>query len=221
MVNLNPFYYWKNHRFETCVVIAVVVLIIFVLFDRKKKQTGKKELHNPIGWDPVILDKIRLETTGSLSLEDIEEKLKLNRGPSATGKGPGNNRFGKMENKCRDILEDYFKLPFMKIRPDWLEWKNGKGNDLIAESKRGNNLEIDLFNEHLKLCVEYNGVQHYKLSKFFHGGNEQLLLDQQERDRFKRDKCLSMGYKFIEIPYTVKEKELSEYIVKELKKNGY
>ena len=113
-------------------------------------------------------------------------------------------RFGKSENRCRQILEDYFKVPFKKVKPDFLRYKNGK------------NLELDMYNETLGICCEYDGVQHAEFSPFFHK-TEQDFIDQMERDKFKKERCKELGLKLINVPHTVKYENLEEYLIKEIK----
>lgn len=112
---------------------------------------------------------------------------------------------GKTENRCRSILEKYFKKPFIKIRPDFLKYKNG------------NNLELDMYNDELKIACEYNGAQHYKYSPFFHK-TYQDFINQQERDKFKIEQCKLLNIKLITIPYTVPYNELEQFIIAEIKK---
>ena len=64
----------------------------------------------------------------------------------------------KGEIECRTVLENIFKRPFRKKRPSFLENK---------ALNNGLNLEIDCYNEELKLGCEYNGRQHYKFTPFF------------------------------------------------------
>ena len=62
----------------------------------------------------------------------------------------------KLESKAKIILEYIFKRPFSRVRPNFL-------NNPIT----GQNLEIDLYNEELKLGVEINGNQHYSFTPYF------------------------------------------------------
>jgi len=105
----------------------------------------------------------------------------------------------KNEKRCREIFENIFGLPFPSVRPSFLKRENG------------NRLELDGYNEKLKLAFEYNGVQHYKFSPRFHlSAND--FRDQIERDRDKRIMCEKEGVTLIEIPYTVKYNDLEGYI---------
>jgi hypothetical protein len=82
------------------------------------------------------------------------------------------------------------------------------------------NLEIDCYNPNLKLGVEYNGVQHYKYVPYFHRNNE-AFLNQKYRDLIKSQFCKNEGVILIEVPYTVKVKDIESYLISELRKNGF
>jgi hypothetical protein len=117
----------------------------------------------------------------------------------------------KLEIATRKALVELFGKPFEKIRPDFL-------NNPVTGGK--NNLEIDCFNDELKLGVEVQGVQHYKYTPFFHK-NYEAFLNQKYRDQMKRYACKENNITLIEVPYTVKEKDVRGYLVKELRSFGF
>ncbi len=94
----------------------------------------------------------------------------------------------KSEQLSREILENIYKSPFPKARPKFLK------------TERGGFLELDGFNEELKLAFEYQGIQHEKVVLFFHPRGEKDLLAIQERDKIKREKCIQNGICLLEIP---------------------
>jgi hypothetical protein len=106
-------------------------------------------------------------------------------------------KINEMVTLC--ALEHLFEKKFIKIRPNWL-----KNND-------GNNLEIDCFNEELKLCVEYNGIQHYKYIEYFHRTYDNFI-KRHEFDKIKKNKCIDKGYIFIDIPYYIIIENIINYI---------
>jgi len=114
-------------------------------------------------------------------------------------------RDSKLELLIKYHLEDIFREPFYKIRPDFLK-----------NEATGRNLEIDLFNKNLGFGVEIQGIQHYKFSPRFHL-SEQNFIEQQKRDQLKLRKCENIGIKIIEIPYHVKEKDARSYLIKQLR----
>jgi hypothetical protein len=112
----------------------------------------------------------------------------------------------KGETMCREILQNLLEKPFPKERPDFLR-NPVTGGDF--------NLELDCYNEELKLALEYNGVQHYKYVPYFHK-NKESFLNQKYRDEMKRVKCRENGVALIEVPYDIKHQNLEDYVRKEL-----
>jgi hypothetical protein len=118
-------------------------------------------------------------------------------------------RESKGEKKCRIFLEEFFGKPFPKVRPDFLS------NPVTGGEY---NLELDCYNKELKLCVEYNGRQHYEYTPFFHK-NKEAFYNQKYRDEMKRMKCRSLDINMIEVPYYIKD--IDTYLTEELSKLGY
>lgn len=114
----------------------------------------------------------------------------------------------KTENKCRKILESIYHKPFPTKRPHFLK-----------SPMTNMNLELDCYNEEMKIALEYNGPQHYKYTPYFHK-NKKAFYAQVHRDDWKRKKCRDLGIRLIEIPYWIIDVDLRDYIIKELKKKG-
>ena len=119
-------------------------------------------------------------------------------------KTKGAPKQSKGEIQCRYILQSIFNKPFTNQRPNFLR------------NITGNNLELDCYNEELKLAVEYNGIQHSKYIPFFHK-NKEAFLNQLYRDDIKRRICKENGICLIEVPHTVKLNDIENYILKELR----
>lgn len=100
------------------------------------------------------------------------------------------------EAHCIELLSKMTKTNFIKCRPSFL-----------VNHETGKNLELDGYNEDLKLAIEYNGEQHYKKSSLFHKNGMIDLEKQQERDTKKRELCKKNGIYLITVPYYEKEKE--------------
>ena len=108
----------------------------------------------------------------------------------------------KGEEECRRSLQMIFNKPFPSVRPKFLQNKVTGG---------AFNLELDCYDEDMRLAVEYNGIQHYKYNKFFHK-NYQDFLNQKYRDDMKRRICIENKIILIEVPYTVRHEDIYEYI---------
>jgi len=104
------------------------------------------------------------------------------------------------EELVREIFQNYFQKSFVKIRPDWLTYKNGAP------------LELDGYNEELKLAFEYNGIQHYQFPSIYIKNYEEFQ-EQQARDKFKVEACRKNGIKLIVVPYSIKPYYMRNYLV--------
>ena len=112
----------------------------------------------------------------------------------------------KGERECKEVMKAiYPNYEFRKVRPSFL--KNPK-------TKR--NLELDLYNEDLKLAIEFNGQQHYEFISRFHG-TQKRYHEQVYRDELKKKLCEKEGICLIVVRYD--EKDIAKYIRDELKKN--
>jgi hypothetical protein len=91
------------------------------------------------------------------------------------------------EEATRKWFENRFKKPFPKARPSFLKYK------------RKANLELDGFNEELKLAFEYNGKQHYATNAYFKMDAEKLnyLVGS---DGWKHKKCIEKGIFLVVVP---------------------
>lgn len=103
------------------------------------------------------------------------------------------------ERTCRNIFEHIFQAPFSKSR----HLKNPVTNKGI---------ELDGYNEDLKLAFEYNGKQHYERVNYWQR-TENCLEKQKERDVIKKELCEKHEIKLIIIPYTVEYKDLYTFII--------
>jgi len=111
------------------------------------------------------------------------------------------------EVRCNEILEEYYGRPFAPI------W-----HPQIVNPKTGYLLELDCYNEDLKLAVEYNGIQHYHWPNYT-GMSEvdfQLLV---VRDAYKKRRCAELGIYLIVVPHWVEFNDLRKYIHERLPEN--
>lgn len=108
----------------------------------------------------------------------------------------------KHEVRCREILEElYYPHRFPSVRPNFLK-----------NPTTGKNLEIDCYNDVLRVGLEYQGIQHRKYTPWFHKSVDDFNY-QVEKDIYKKNKCQELGIKMIYVPDTVKFKNLKQYIL--------
>ena len=183
-------YFWNKYGFETLVICSFVFILIYALYNWLKGRKGTWARRQYFDYN----------------LGGNDEMVKVQQ--QSFG-----NSFGesKGETECRRVLQHIFNKPFNKARPDFLR-NEVTGNNF--------NLELDCFNEELQLAVEYNGIQHYKYTPYFHKSYEHFL-NQKYRDYMKRTMCKEAGITLIEVPYTVKIKDIYKFLRLELVKNGY
>jgi len=118
----------------------------------------------------------------------------------------------KSENMMRDLLEKYTGKKFPNVRPDFMK-----------HNKTGKNLELDCYNEELKLAFEYHGRQHYRYCPdLFHKKGFHVFKNQLARDVAKYKLCFQNNIRLIVIPYYkytyLNYKEFKAFIKLTLKK---
>lgn len=106
----------------------------------------------------------------------------------------------KGETECRRAVEHLTGKLFPKARPNFM--LNGVS---------GHNLELDCYNDELKIAVEYNGEQHYKYIPYFHNSKD-AFYNLKYRDDMKQRLCDQNGIILITVPYTVKHDDIEMYI---------
>lgn len=119
------------------------------------------------------------------------------------GKGKIRSGSSRGEEICRDTMEKLTGKPFNKARPDWL-----------VNPETGKRLELDCYNEMLRIAIEYNGQQHYEDGHF--GMTPEQTIQQWRRDQFKRKMCELHGIHLIVVPYTIPHESIPDYILSNL-----
>jgi len=184
---------WQDKGFEIMVGLCITFIITYGIYCKisGKQGTWSDKYHSPF---------------------DTVQPYKDNKEYK-----PNNNNFNsgakvsKGEQECRRVLEELFGKPFPNIRPDFLR------NPVTGG---GHNLELDCYNSDMKLAVEYNGVQHYKYVPYFHR-NKDVFTNQKYRDVLKERMCKDNRVNLISVPYTVKVKDIRNFLLTELRKLGY
>lgn len=111
----------------------------------------------------------------------------------------------KREEECRKVFEDYFDDYFPTVRPKFL-----------TNPKTGRPLELDGYNSGLNLAFEHQGRQHYEFPNRFHKTKDEFIA-QQERDKFKAQRCKELGIDLIYIPESIPFDQIKSYILQKLK----
>lgn len=106
-----------------------------------------------------------------------------------------------MEGRCRVILELIFSKKFPRTKP----------------FKPQSLLEIDCYNNEMKLGLEYDGYLHHTADNHLHS----ILNDTQERDKKKDELCRLHGITLIRVKdYETSRVTLVDVIVSKLKEAG-
>lgn len=103
---------------------------------------------------------------------------------------PPTNRSSKYKTQesIRQMCEQIFHVPFYETRDVGL-----------VNRATGRPMEIDIYNPSLKLGVEYNGEQHYKVNSMT--PNEEALEKRKTMDAEKVEQCRLLGIHLVVIPY--------------------
>jgi hypothetical protein len=109
------------------------------------------------------------------------------------------------EQLLRETLEKLYNKAFPNTRPAWL-----------VNPETGHPLELDCYNEELRLAFEYQGRQHYEPVTFF--GGEEAHKKILRRDNTKRRICEQRGISLFEVdgrrfPSTTKAARLRRHIM--------
>jgi hypothetical protein len=136
--------------------------------------------------------------------EATEVCYSIHQAPIAATPFKSGRFISKGERICCDTMQKVYGVPFTTKRPSWLQ---------NPETKR--NLELDCYNEDLKLAVEYNGVQHYEWPNYT-GQSQREFENQVRRDHFKKRMCDRRGVYLITVPHTVPHDDIPAYIINRL-----
>lgn len=197
--------------------VGVIVLIVWIVqrFRRWIKKNPEENVlsssTSPISSRGILDHFLYLFLTrhpSSVGYTPPPPSPSLSSSPSSTSTTPKEEKLSKGERACKEYVEEYFGKSFTRCRPDFMQ------NPVTKE-----NLELDLYNEELKLAIEYNGRQHYEYVPFMHTTKESFY-SQQYRDLIKQDLCKKNGIELIIVPYKIPDSEIPRFMENEITKIG-
>ena len=189
---------WWNRNGWT-IVIVFSFLILFILWI---SNAGKLEASS----DTDIQNAMNVMLGTNITSNFESTKTVMNEKQKTKDSFIYEEGASKGENLCRKIMQELTGMKFYKVRPDFMR-----------NPVTGVFLELDCYNDTLKLAVEYNGAQHDKYNKFMHQGSMDKFRNQQYRDYIKKTLCQEHNVYLIVVPHTVKLKDLRPYLVEKLK----
>jgi hypothetical protein len=189
----------KTSGFELLIIFAIAMILGVVIFrfikgDSKDGGTWTKKKY----YEMLPLREPPTTTT---------HKHKHHQ-PPTDKKQQGADSKGEIE--CRRVLQRIFRKQFDKARPDFLN------NPVTGGSY---NLELDCYDDELKIGLEYNGRQHYEYIPFFHRTKDQFTM-QKYRDDMKRRMCKDEGILLIEVPHTINVVNIESFVTDILRKKN-
>jgi hypothetical protein len=200
--------YWEKYGFTILAILSILFIVFMAVFINKK---GSYTDFNTNTFNKMLSYYVTTTKNPNLSRGLFKKPMSSTPYQSTPYQSTQKKGDSKLEITTRNALENIFKKPFPKIRPDFLRNPVTGGNF---------NLELDCFNRDLMLGVEINGAQHYKYIPYFHK-NYEAFLNQKYRDELKKHMCKDNGIKLIEVPYTVKEHEIYDFLVPRIKNLGF
>jgi len=114
-------------------------------------------------------------------------------------------KFHKHEIELAKVLEKFYgpKNVYTGYHPIW------------AVSKKGVLLEFDMYIRSKDVLIEYNGIQHYQFTPYFHRTKTKFE-DQKRRDKRKHRLAKKNGYQLIVFKYN--EPLFEDYVVNKIER---
>lgn len=187
----------KSESFSYLWIFVILIVIIGIVYVFYKGKIRELIEFTKKGYEKPTNKKKDDKSKGN------KDKSKGNEGKNNENKG----RKWKREELCRDIFESIYLVPFKSCRPNFLK-----------NPKTRRNLELDGYNEELKIAFEHNGRHHYEYPNSWHRTRVDYL-KQIKRDKTKKELCGNNNIYLISIPYSVPEKEIRTYIISKLPKD--
>jgi hypothetical protein len=168
------------------IILIVILLLIWFLWGGSSKPSES--------WKETLSSFIHKEK------KEVESPPSLLKKPNQVPIHSDTYRKWKGEQETCQALEKIYGKPFVSVRPNFLK-----------NPQTGRNLELDCYNDELKIAAEYNGIQHYVYPNPFHKTEEEFQ-KQVTRDEIKYQLCEDNGVYLITVPYTVPIEEIPEIV---------
>lgn len=188
--------------------MTIVLLTFFIMWliygGQEHKFIGLAPLHPDYSVKDIDDDIPDVNTDLEEIKAILDDENKMSEVQTRFDQKQGHRQRSRGESICKQCLEYWFRVPFISVRPDWLKSPYSKSN-----------LELDCYNADFHLAAEYNGIQHYvfpnRYMKKDDDGEAEFRL-QVSKDEYKFKTCNKKGVHLIVIPYTVKEKDIPDYL---------
>ena len=107
---------------------------------------------------------------------------------------PSNHLSGKGCNLCRSSINENVISLFLENHN--IDYHREYRFDKCRHKRK---LPFDFYLPELNICIEYNGIQHYKPIEFF--GGEENFVEQLKRDKIKKKFCKRNNIELITLKY--------------------
>lgn len=192
-------YYW--------IILIVGFILLWLFLGRKNTEfVGLNPLfsNQPLPQDPFRVHPFIVDHLKGKTVNNPIVKPSVQQQPQQQPQQPSNRFNSKGQKTCCQIMEEIYGKPFLCARPSWLK-----------NPETGGILEIDCYNDELKIGVEYNGIQHYVYPNIYHKSLLEFK-NQVRRDQYKIKKCEENGVYLITVPYNVPNHKIKDYILSNL-----
>lgn len=217
-------YSWKTWLLVAIVIIFVIWLLCNLQWRTKPEEEGKRYRvqssreyvvsHEELSQYSIMEEESDSSSTQSCSYAsvslarplskawqaDIPEEIANPVRPESERKMTAKETKG--ERLCKEAAEKIYGVTFH--RSVWPKW--------LRNPETGRVMELDLYNEKLKLAIEYHGRQHYEYVPYFHKKGMKDFEAQVRRDHHKLDVCDEKGVYVIVVPHYLPEEKIEEWI---------